>query len=83
MDVPRLEDLPALDGRRVLARVDFNVPLRDGAIDDDLRIAAALPTLQWLRERGAAVVVCSHLGRPNGEPDPRVVRDAPILERNV
>jgi phosphoglycerate kinase len=71
MDVPRLEDLPALDGRRVLARVDFNVPLRDGAIDDDLRIAAALPTLQWLRERGAAVVVCSHLGRPNGEPDPR------------
>jgi phosphoglycerate kinase len=71
MDVPRLEDLPALDGRRVLARVDFNVPLRDGVIDDDLRIAAALPTLQWLRERGAAVVVCSHLGRPKGEPDPR------------
>lgn len=71
MDVPRLEDLPALDGRRVLVRFDFNVPLRDGSVDDDLRIATALPTLQWLRERGAAVVACGHLGRPKGEPDPR------------
>ncbi len=69
MELPRLEDLPALDGRRVLVRADFNVPLRDGAIEDDLRITSALPTLQWLRERGAAIVACSHLGRPKGAPD--------------
>ncbi len=71
MELPRLEDLPALDGRRVLVRADFNVPLRDGAIEDDLRITSALPTLQWLRERGAAIVACSHLGRPKGAPDPK------------
>jgi phosphoglycerate kinase len=69
--LPTLEDLPALDGRRVLLRADFNVPLRDGEIADDLRIRAALPTLEWLRDRGAAVVACSHLGRPKGRPDPR------------
>lgn len=71
MELPHLEDLPALDGRRVLVRADFNVPLRDGAIEDDLRITSALPTLQWLRERGAAIVACSHLGRPKGAPDPK------------
>ena len=70
MDLPRLEDLPPLDGRRVLARFDFNVPLRDGEVDDDLRIVSALPTLRWLLDHGAAVVACSHLGRPKGEPDP-------------
>jgi phosphoglycerate kinase len=69
--LPTLEDLPALDGRRVLLRADFNVPLRDGEIADDLRIRAALPTLEWLRDRGAVVVACSHLGRPKGAPDPR------------
>ncbi|MBV8950446.1 MAG: phosphoglycerate kinase, partial [Actinobacteria bacterium] len=80
MDLPRLEDLPALDGRRVLLRADFNVPLRDGVIDDDLRIASALPTLQWLRDRGAAVVACSHLGRPKGVPDPKYSM-APVAGR--
>ncbi|MGH9288347.1 MAG: phosphoglycerate kinase [Acidimicrobiales bacterium] len=69
--VPALEDLPALEGRRVFLRADFNVPIRDGEIADDLRIRATLPTIEWLRDRGAEVVACTHLGRPKGRPDPR------------
>lgn len=70
-DLPRLEDLGPLEGRRVLLRADFNVPLDDGEIVDDLRIRAALPTVEWLRDRGAEVVACTHLGRPKGKADPR------------
>ena len=70
MSVPTLEDLGDLDGRRVLLRADFNVPIHDGEITDDLRIRAALPTIEWLVEHGAIVTACSHLGRPKGAPDP-------------
>ena len=68
--VPRLEDLGDLNGKSVLLRADFNVPIVDGAITDDLRIRAALPTIRWLLEKGASVTACTHLGRPKGAPDP-------------
>jgi len=78
--VPELEDLGDVEGRSVLVRADFNVPLKDGEITDDLRIRAALPTLQWLTERGARVTACTHLGRPKGAPDPKYSVE-PVRER--
>jgi phosphoglycerate kinase len=80
MDLPQLEDLPDVDGARVLVRVDFNVPLKDGHVEDDLRIATAVPTFKWLLDRGARVVACGHLGRPNGKPDPQYSM-APVAAR--
>ena len=71
MRIPRLEDLGDLEGRSVLVRVDFNVPIVAGEITDDLRIRAALPTLRWLLDAGAEVTSATHLGRPEGRPDPR------------
>jgi phosphoglycerate kinase len=70
MTIPRLEDLEAVEGARVLVRLDLNVPVAGGEVEDDLRIRAALPTLRWLLERVKVVAACSHLGKANGTPDP-------------
>ncbi|AVT40581.1 phosphoglycerate kinase [Plantactinospora sp. BB1] len=84
MSIRNLDDLLAegVSGRRVLVRADLNVPLdkQTGAITDDGRIRAVLPTLTALRDAGAAVVVCSHLGRPKGAPDPKYSL-APVAAR--
>lgn len=73
--IPTLEDLGDVEGRRVLLRTDFNVPLSgegtDRRIADDFRILAAMPTISWLTAAGSKVVCASHLGRPGGKADPR------------
>ncbi len=67
-------------GKRVLVRCDFNVPLKEGRITDDIRIVSALPTINYLREHGARVILMSHLGRPEGEPKKEFTL-APVAER--
>ncbi|MGI6877508.1 phosphoglycerate kinase [Microbacterium sp. gxy059] len=80
MTLRTLESLGDLAGKRVFVRCDFNVPLSDGAITDDGRVRAALPTLTALLDAGAKVITSSHLGRPKGEPDPQFSL-APVATR--
>ncbi len=75
-----LKDLPELSGKRVIVRCDLNVPLNGSTITDDGRVRASVPTLEYLIERGAKVIVISHLGRPEGAPDPQYSL-APVAKR--
>jgi phosphoglycerate kinase len=80
MALRTLESLGSLAGKRVIVRADLNVPLKDGIITDDGRVRATLPTLNRLINDGARVVVCSHLGRPDGAPDPKYSLE-PVAQR--
>src|SRR5437764_7089119 len=78
--LPGVDTLGDVDGKRVLVRADLNVPLDGRRITDDGRIRASVPTLRRLLDAGARVVVCAHLGRPKGAPDPELSL-APVAER--
>ena len=73
-------DPGAIDGQRALVRVDFNCPVKDGKVTDNTRIRAALPTIEFLRSRGARLVLLSHLGRPKGGPDPKYSMEPVVRE---
>jgi phosphoglycerate kinase len=79
IDKKSVRDLD-VNGKRVLVRVDFNVPVKDGRVTDDTRIRRALPTIWYLLEEGARPILISHLGRPKGEPDPQYAMD-PVAEQ--
>ena len=80
MSLRTLASLGPLAGKRVVVRCDLNVPLRDGVITDDGRVRASLPTLNALIDQGARLVICSHLGRPDGAPDPKYSLE-PVAQR--
>ena len=67
-----VDDLTNLQGKKVLVRCDFNVPLKDGVIQNYNRIDGAIPTIKKLLDQGAKVILCSHLGKPKGEPVPEM-----------
>ena len=78
-----------LNGKQVFMRVDFNVPIKNGLITDDMRIRASLPSIEYILKEGASLILCSHLGRPKGEPSPEfslkpvVIRLQELLNREV
>ncbi len=83
MSLPALADLTDIEGARILTRLDLNVPVADGVVQDDTRIVAALPTLKWLVEHASVIAACSHLGKAKGKTDPAfsLAPVAPVLER--
>lgn len=80
-----IDDLTGLKGKKVLVRCDFNVPLKDGVIQNFNRIDGAIPTIKKLLEQGAKVILCSHLGKPKGEPLPEMSMEpvAPALRERL
>ena len=72
-----VEDID-VSGKKVLVRCDFNVPMKDGKITDETRINGALPTIKYLLSKNAAVILCSHMGRPKGEFNPAVSPSLPL-----
>jgi len=76
-----IEDLKDVQGKKVLMRVDFNVPIKGGVIGDDNRIAAALPTIQYLNEKGGKLILLSHLGRIKSDADKKELTLAPVAKR--
>lgn len=80
----KLEDLN-VQGKRVLVRVDYNIPIKDGVAQDETRVAASIPTLQYLLDQGASLVLCSHLGRPKNGPEPKysLAPVAPLVEKHL
>src|SRR5690625_3602814 len=88
MNKKTLEDVQ-LEGKKVLCRVDLNVPMQDGEVTDDTRIRAVIPTIQYLVDHGAKIILASHLGRPKGEVveelrlDPVAKKLSELLHKNV
>ncbi|HYE59655.1 MAG TPA: phosphoglycerate kinase, partial [Candidatus Kapabacteria bacterium] len=89
MSIQSIKKIHTLHGRRVLIRVDFNVPLTDNLIQDDIRLRASLPTIKYLIQEGAKVILVTHLGRPEGKVvsllsvDPIAIRLSELLRRHV
>lgn len=74
-----IEDID-VNGKRVLVRCDFNVPIKDGRITDENRLTGALPTIKYLTQNNAKTILCSHLGKPKGEPKPELSLE-PVAKR--